>query len=165
MLNEKNPVDPVGKFRIEPEMTGASAIAPIPTPPEKGGWLGKTLKVFGPGLVTGAADRMDTTNAERIGAMTAGRDWIWITGNHDPEPPASWGGTVLREVAIGNVVLRHQAGGEIVGEVHAVVPVVGTRHLLDVLSTAGGLPPTEAPERVRPPAPKAATPGSSKAAD
>ena len=30
----------------------------------------------------------------------------------------------------------------VVGEVHAVVPVVGTRHLLDVLSTAGGLPPT-----------------------
>lgn len=30
----------------------------------------------------------------------------------------------------------------IIGEVHAVVPVVGSRHLLDVLSTAGGLPPT-----------------------
>jgi polysaccharide export outer membrane protein len=30
----------------------------------------------------------------------------------------------------------------VVGEVHAVVPVVGTRHLLDVLSTAGGLPST-----------------------
>jgi polysaccharide export outer membrane protein len=30
----------------------------------------------------------------------------------------------------------------IVGEQHAVVPVVGSRHLLDVLSTAGGLPPT-----------------------
>jgi polysaccharide biosynthesis/export protein len=30
----------------------------------------------------------------------------------------------------------------VIGEVHAVVPVVGTRHLLDVLSTAGGLPPT-----------------------
>jgi polysaccharide export outer membrane protein len=30
----------------------------------------------------------------------------------------------------------------VVGEVHAVVPVVGTRHLLDVLSTAGGIPPT-----------------------
>jgi polysaccharide biosynthesis/export protein len=30
----------------------------------------------------------------------------------------------------------------IVGEVHAVVPVVGTRHLLDVLSTAGGIPAT-----------------------
>jgi len=30
----------------------------------------------------------------------------------------------------------------VVGEVHAVVPVVGTRHLLDVLSAAGGLPPS-----------------------
>jgi polysaccharide biosynthesis/export protein len=30
----------------------------------------------------------------------------------------------------------------IIGETHAVVPVVGSRHLFDVLSTAGGLPPT-----------------------
>ena len=30
----------------------------------------------------------------------------------------------------------------VVGEVHAVVPIVGSRRLLDVLATAGGLPPT-----------------------
>ncbi len=30
----------------------------------------------------------------------------------------------------------------IIGEVHQVVPIVGSRHLLDVLSVAGGLPPT-----------------------
>jgi len=30
----------------------------------------------------------------------------------------------------------------VIGEIHAVVPILGTRHLLDVLSTAGGLPPT-----------------------
>jgi polysaccharide export outer membrane protein len=30
----------------------------------------------------------------------------------------------------------------VVGEVHAVVPVVGSRRLLDVLAVAGGLPPT-----------------------
>lgn len=30
----------------------------------------------------------------------------------------------------------------VIGEVHALVPVVGSRHLLDVLSAAGGLPPT-----------------------
>jgi polysaccharide biosynthesis/export protein len=29
----------------------------------------------------------------------------------------------------------------VIGEVHGVVPVVGSRHLLDVLSSAGGLPP------------------------
>lgn len=59
---------------------------------------------------SGAAERMDTADATRIAAMTAGRDWIWITGNHDPEPPAGWGGSVLREIAIGNIVFRHQAG-------------------------------------------------------
>ena len=30
----------------------------------------------------------------------------------------------------------------VIGEIHQVVPVVGTRRLLDVLSAAGGLPPT-----------------------
>jgi polysaccharide export outer membrane protein len=30
----------------------------------------------------------------------------------------------------------------IIGEVHQVIPIVGSRHLLDVLSAAGGLPPT-----------------------
>jgi len=30
----------------------------------------------------------------------------------------------------------------VVGEVHSVVPIIGSRRLLDVLATAGGLPPT-----------------------
>jgi polysaccharide export outer membrane protein len=30
----------------------------------------------------------------------------------------------------------------VIGEVHSIIPVVGSRHLLDVLSAAGGLPPT-----------------------
>jgi polysaccharide export outer membrane protein len=34
------------------------------------------------------------------------------------------------------------SGVTIVGETHAVVPVIGSRRLLDVLSTAGGLPTT-----------------------
>jgi uncharacterized protein len=80
---------------------------------------------------SGAADRMDIANAERIGAMTTGRDWIWITGNHDPEPPSNWGGSVLREVSIGNVTFRHQAGaaapdtdsGEVSGHFHPTASV------------------------------------------
>ncbi len=56
-----------------------------------------------------AAERMNPEDSDRISAMTAGRQWIWIAGNHDPEPPSCWGGTVLREVAIGPVVFRHQA--------------------------------------------------------
>jgi DNA ligase-associated metallophosphoesterase len=55
------------------------------------------------------ADRMDPADAERVAAMTQAVSWLWIAGNHDPEPPARWGGTVLSEVAIGPVMLRHQA--------------------------------------------------------
>ncbi len=58
---------------------------------------------------SGGAGRMDPTDAARITAMTNSRDWIWIAGNHDPEPPSCWGGTVLREIAIGSIVLRHRA--------------------------------------------------------
>lgn len=56
-----------------------------------------------------AEDRIDAQDSARIETMTGSRDWIWIAGNHDPEPPAGWGGSVLREVSIGNVVFRHQA--------------------------------------------------------
>jgi DNA ligase-associated metallophosphoesterase len=80
---------------------------------------------------SGAADRIDAADAERIAGMTAGRDWIWIAGNHDPEPPSRWGGTVLRDASIGPIVFRHQAeglppqdgAGEISGHFHPTASV------------------------------------------
>ena len=56
-----------------------------------------------------AAGRIVRADAERIAAMTSAQDWIWVAGNHDPELPDGWGGTVLSEVAIGNIVFRHEA--------------------------------------------------------
>jgi DNA ligase-associated metallophosphoesterase len=78
-----------------------------------------------------AEDRIDAGDSARIRAMTGSCDWIWIAGNHDPEPPAGWGGSILREVAIGNVVFRHQAhtaspdseSCEISGHFHPVASV------------------------------------------
>ncbi len=55
------------------------------------------------------AQRMAAEDTNRVTAMTGSRDWIWIAGNHDPVPPSCWGGAVLHEVSIGNIVLRHQA--------------------------------------------------------
>jgi metallophosphoesterase superfamily enzyme len=58
---------------------------------------------------------------ETIATMQAGRDWIWIEGNHDPKPPASLRGSVAAEIAIGSVCFRHQptgAAGEIAGHLH-----------------------------------------------
>lgn len=40
------------------------------------------------------------------------------------------------------ITVGPNAVATVIGEVHATVPIVGSRHLLDVLSVAGGLPPS-----------------------
>ncbi len=62
--------------------------------------------------------------------MQARREWIWISGNHDPALPRDVGGTVASEVAIGKIAFRHEptgAYGEIAGHLHpkARVPTRG----------------------------------------
>ena len=39
-----------------------------------------------------AEHRMDATDAERVRALTAQTDWVWVEGNHDPDPPEHLGG-------------------------------------------------------------------------
>jgi DNA ligase-associated metallophosphoesterase len=78
----------------------------------------------------GAHARVVDTDRDTIAAMQAGRDWIWIAGNHDPLPPASLRGSVAGELAIGPICFRHQptgAAGEIAGHLHpkARVPTRG----------------------------------------
>ena len=68
-----------------------------------------------------AHQRLACSDREAIGALQAGRDWIWISGNHDPALPKSLGGVVATEVAIGPIVFRHEptgAIGEIAGHLH-----------------------------------------------
>ena len=65
--------------------------------------------------------RVASSDRDAIAAMQAGRDWIWIAGNHDPKPPASLSGSVADELAIGPICFRHQptgAAGEIAGHLH-----------------------------------------------
>ena len=40
-----------------------------------------------------------------------GRDWIWITGNHDPEPAENIGGQFGGALAIGALTFRHMPSG------------------------------------------------------
>ncbi|MFN8928665.1 MAG: metallophosphoesterase, partial [Rhodospirillales bacterium] len=54
-----------------------------------------------------AADRVASADVARIRRLSAGRDWIWIAGNHDPDPPTGWGGRVETAVTIGPLVFRH----------------------------------------------------------
>jgi DNA ligase-associated metallophosphoesterase len=68
-----------------------------------------------------AHDRLSTPDRDAIAALQARRDWIWISGNHDPALPRHIGGVVASEVAIGEIAFRHEptgAIGEIAGHLH-----------------------------------------------
>ena len=43
-----------------------------------------------------AHQRLSGTDRDALAAMQARRDWIWITGNHDPELPSDLGGVVAQ---------------------------------------------------------------------
>jgi uncharacterized protein len=64
-----------------------------------------------------------------LAALQRGRDWIWITGNHDPDPVRDVGGSFGAALVIGALTFRHRptgAEGEIAGHLHPVARV-GTR--------------------------------------
>jgi DNA ligase-associated metallophosphoesterase len=68
-----------------------------------------------------AHERLSAPDGDALSAMQARRDWIWISGNHDPALPSDLGGVVASEVAIGPIVFRHEptgAAGEIAGHLH-----------------------------------------------
>lgn len=76
----------------------------------------------------GACNRMRTEDRATLTQLQAGRDWLWITGNHDPEIPEDVGGEVVAEIDVSGVTLRHEPGcghdaNEIAGHLHPVAKV------------------------------------------
>jgi DNA ligase-associated metallophosphoesterase len=68
-----------------------------------------------------AHGRLSATDRDAISALQARRDWIWISGNHDPALTPDLGGWVAHEVAVGAIAFRHEptgASGEIAGHLH-----------------------------------------------
>jgi len=77
-----------------------------------------------------AHERLAAADRDAIAALQARRDWIWISGNHDPALPSDLGGVIASEVAVGPLLFRHEptgAFGEIAGHLHpkARVPTRG----------------------------------------
>jgi DNA ligase-associated metallophosphoesterase len=63
-----------------------------------------------------------------LARLMRGRDWLWVTGNHDGASAARLGGVVLTEAEIGGIRLRHEAvpgwdGPEISGHYHPKVRI------------------------------------------
>jgi DNA ligase-associated metallophosphoesterase len=76
----------------------------------------------------GGADRLHAGDRENLRAMQRGRDWIWITGNHDPDPADGIGGQFAATLALGPLLFRHEPtakapDGEIAGHLHPVARV------------------------------------------
>ncbi|WP_425992706.1 ligase-associated DNA damage response endonuclease PdeM [Afipia sp. DC4300-2b1] len=68
-----------------------------------------------------AHERLLPDDRDALSALQVRRDWIWISGNHDPALPRDLGGTVADEVAIGPIMFRHEptgSVGEIAGHLH-----------------------------------------------
>ncbi len=76
----------------------------------------------------GGPERLGTEERTRLSEVQQGREWIWVTGNHDRILPESIGGQVVEEMALGSLTLRHEpmAGeqAEIAGHLHPVGKVV-----------------------------------------
>src|SRR5437868_986312 len=54
-------------------------------------------------------DRLDPSARELLASLTSRLDWTWIVGNHDPGFADHCGGRTAEEVAIGGIMLRHEA--------------------------------------------------------
>jgi DNA ligase-associated metallophosphoesterase len=77
-----------------------------------------------------AAARLSVADRAHLAGLQAGREWIWIAGNHDPDRPTGLGGEAMEELAVGKLVFRHEplpgaAEGEVAGHLHPCARVHG----------------------------------------
>lgn len=74
------------------------------------------------------AERMGVEDRETLAILQEDREWIWITGNHDPDVSGDLGGYVLPEIAVEGLTLRHEPRPalithEIAGHLHPAAKV------------------------------------------
>jgi uncharacterized protein len=80
-----------------------------------------------------APARLAAVARARLTALQGGRDWLWITGNHDPEPADGIGGHFAAMLALGGLTFHHKpdgSAGEIAGHLHPVARVVVREHAI-----------------------------------
>jgi DNA ligase-associated metallophosphoesterase len=78
----------------------------------------------------GGEDRLDPDDARVLVAIAAGRELIWVVGNHDREGPARLPGRIASDLMIAGLSLGHQPtdglrSGEVAGHLHPCARVRG----------------------------------------
>jgi uncharacterized protein len=99
--------------------------------------LARLIERYAPRLVIALGDsfhddhgpaRMSGGDRAALAVLQRGRDWIWIAGNHDPDPPDTIGGRFADVLALGPLLFRHQPSPdpcdcEIAGHLHPLARV------------------------------------------
>lgn len=97
--------------------------------------LGRLVAHYAPRLVVALGDNFhDGGGPTRLGdddravlrGLQRGRHWVWLTGNHDPEPTDNVGGAFHATFPLGPLSFRHKPNGtdgEIAGHLHPVARV------------------------------------------
>lgn len=95
--------------------------------------LAQAIDVFDPACVIAlgdsfhdknGSDRLPVAYRAMLTTLQLGREWIWVTGNHDPIAPLSLCGESVDEVRIAGLTFRHEpkAGAdgfaEVAGHLH-----------------------------------------------
>jgi DNA ligase-associated metallophosphoesterase len=99
--------------------------------------LARLIAAYAPRVVVALGDsfhdrkgaaRLGAADRSTLGGLQRGREWIWIAGNHDPNPPEDLAGETLPALTLGPITFRHRAecdraAGEISGHWHPVAIV------------------------------------------
>jgi uncharacterized protein len=88
--------------------------------------LGWAVQRYRPKVVVSLGDAFhDRAGAAGLGpdcrrelaSLASGRSWLWVKGNHDPDPPAGLAGESLDQLDLGRLRLVHLPGGAADGRV------------------------------------------------
>ncbi|NWG25798.1 MAG: ligase-associated DNA damage response endonuclease PdeM [Pseudorhodoplanes sp.] len=106
--------------------------------------LGTVVARHAPRLVVALGDsfhdgdgpgRLDPSDRTALRELQRGREWIWMSGNHDPDPATDIGGTFAGLLCVGGIVLRHEPSpelgcSEIAGHLHPLARVATRARLV-----------------------------------
>jgi DNA ligase-associated metallophosphoesterase len=99
------------------------------------GRLAQLIAHYAPRVVVALGDsfhdrrgpaRLNATDRALLIALQRGRDWIWIAGNHDPDPSEGIGGRFAESLTLGALTFRHEPNGGdgvIAGHLHPVARI------------------------------------------
>jgi DNA ligase-associated metallophosphoesterase len=100
--------------------------------------LARLIERYAPRLVIALGDsfhdgggpaRMAEASRVELRVLQRGRDWVWLAGNHDPDPADNIGGRFADILALGGLTFRHEPSrepcdGEIAGHLHPLACIV-----------------------------------------